>query len=118
MSNAVKHDFRIAQGASFSRTITYETDADPRVPIDLTGYTASMTVRKRANTDAAIELTTENGRIALGGTAGTITLTISAADTAATRPIDGVYDLKVVSPTGIEDFLLEGSMRITRSITR
>jgi hypothetical protein len=45
------------------------------VAINLTGYTARMQVRSTLESaEALIELTTANGRIALGGSAGTITL--------------------------------------------
>jgi hypothetical protein len=50
--------------------------------VSLVGYTARMQVRSTLESaEALIELTTANGRIALGGSAGTITLTISATDT-------------------------------------
>jgi hypothetical protein len=58
--------------------------------------------------EALIELTTGNGRIALGGSAGTITLTISATDTAALTAGRGVYDLELVSGSGIVTRLLQG----------
>jgi hypothetical protein len=65
-----------------------------------------------------VELTTENSRIALGGTAGTITLTIAAADTAALTSGRGVYDLELVSGAGIVTRLLQGVATISRNVTR
>jgi hypothetical protein len=54
----------------------------------------------------------------LGGAAGTITLTISATDTAALTSGRGVYDLELVSGSGIVTRLLQGVATISRNVTR
>jgi hypothetical protein len=75
----------------------------------------------RATLEAAtalIELTTANGRIALGGAAGTITLSISATDTEALTSGRAVYDLELVSGSGIVTRLLQGVATISRNVTR
>ena len=78
----------------------------------------------RSTVDAAdvlLTLTTENARIALGGSAGTITMTISAADTAAITWSKGVYDLELVnagvSPTYVKN-LVQGSVSVLKEVTR
>lgn len=45
--------------------------------------------------DALLDRSTENGRIVLGGTAGTVQLLLSATETAAIDWTKGVYDLEV-----------------------
>ena len=70
------------------------------------------------DSSAILSLTTENGRIALGGGAGTITLTVSASDTAALTAGNGVYDLEIVSSGGVVTRLIEGSYTISREVTR
>jgi hypothetical protein len=96
---ATTYDILIEQGATFSQIVTYKESG---VAVNLTGYTARMQVRSHAGIGRSfIELTTANGRIALGGSAGTITLTISATDTAALTAGRGVYDLELVSGSGI-----------------
>jgi hypothetical protein len=110
------YDLCIQQGATFTKVITWKRDG---ALVNLTGWTARMQIR--ATTEAAtalIDLTTENGRIALGGTAGTITLTISATDTAALTAGRGVYDLELVSPGGLVTNLMGGVVSIPRNITR
>lgn len=116
MSCGNTHDLCILQGATFSKVITWKADG---VAVNLTGYTARMQIR--ATADAAtplIELTTANGRIALGGSAGTITLTISATDTAALTAGRAVYDLELVSSGGIVTRLVQGVVTISRNVTR
>jgi hypothetical protein len=113
---ATTYDILIEQGATYSQVITYK---DAGVAINLTGFTARMQVRATLESASTlIELTTANSRIALGGTAGTITLTISATDTAALTSGRGVYDLELVSGSGIVTRLLQGVCTISRNVTR
>jgi hypothetical protein len=65
-----------------------------------------------------IELTTGNGRIALGGSAGTITLHHLGHRHAALTAGRGVYDLELVSGSGIVTRLLQGVCTISRNVTR
>jgi tRNA threonylcarbamoyladenosine modification (KEOPS) complex Pcc1 subunit len=96
----------LSRARPYSQVITYKESG---VAINLVGYTARMQVRSTLESaEALIELTTANGRIALGGSAGTITLTISATDTAALTAGRGVYDLELVSGSGIVTRLLQG----------
>lgn len=111
------YDFTIYQGATFSNVLTWKDDMG--TAFDLTGYTARM--QMRASQDEAtpfVTLTTENGGIALGGEAGTITLTITAAATSAITATGGVYDLELVSGAGVVTRLLEGGILISKEVTR
>lgn len=110
------YHFSMEQGSTFSRTITYKDSSGSA--IDLSGYTARMQLRRNIDdASAIIELTTSNGRIALGGVAGTVTLTIAASDTAALSPVEGVYDLELVTGDTVEK-LLAGTFTIQREVTR
>ena len=113
---ATTYDLLIEQGATFSQLVTYKESG---VAVNLTGYTARMQVRSTLESaTSVVELTTANGRIALGGAAGTITLTISATDSAALTAGRGVYDLELVSGSGIVTRLLQGVATISRNVTR
>lgn len=78
----------------------------------------------RATVDASttiIELTTANGRIALGNTVATkgqVTLTIAANTTTTLTPGLYVYDLELVSSTGVVDRILEGNFKVSAEVTR
>lgn len=105
------------QGATLKRTITWTDPA--KTPINLTGYTARMHVRTAANAASTIlELTTENSRIALGGTAGTVSLTVAANVTTSLTPGLYVYDLEVVSGGGEVTRLVEGNFNVKAEVTR
>ena len=82
MTKPAKLQLKIYQGATFRRRLRWLSP--DKMPIDLTGCTARMQVREEVESTAALlELSTENGRIALGGTAGTVDLLIDAGTTAA-----------------------------------
>ena len=105
------------RGANFSAVLTWRNEAAALV--DLTGYTAEMDVRSTRIDSGTqlLTLTTSNGRITLGGAAGTITLTISAADTAALTAQTGWYDLIVTTSGGTVTRLFEGVFVINERVT-
>ena len=53
----------------------------------------------------------------IGGTAGTIVLTISSTDTGNLTPDDGVYDLEITSGAGVVTRIIEGTYSVRRNIT-
>lgn len=122
MSAPFKVKFVIYQGATFSKTLTWKTAPDedsPKTPVDLTGCTARMQVRAKIGaTEVLLTLTTENGGITLGGTAGTIDLLIEAEDTAAITWTSGVYDLEIIFTNGDVRRLLYGEVVVSREVTR
>lgn len=114
---AATYDFDIEQGATFSKTITWK-DADGN-PINLTGYTARMQFRKnKAATDILFNATSSNGKLLLGGSAGTIDINIAAADTAAFDFSRAVYDIELQSSGGTVTRLLEGAVNVSKEVTR
>jgi tRNA threonylcarbamoyladenosine modification (KEOPS) complex Pcc1 subunit len=112
------HHFIIEQGATFGQTLTLKDSSDTL--INLTGYTsAEMDLRETPESSSEVlTLTTANNRIALGGSAGTVTLSISAADTANLTAGDGVFDLEVVDGSSRVFRILEGTYTIRRNISR
>ncbi len=103
------------QGATWSLTLTWKIDG---APVDLTGYSARMQVRRtHAAADAILSLTSDDG-ITLGGEAGTITLTATAAAMAAITARAYVYDLELVSPDGTVTRLVEGTWYHRPEVTR
>lgn len=110
------YNFTCEQGANFTRIITlYEPDGE--TPYNLTGYQARMQVRREVDESTIlVELTTANGRITLGGAAGTITLNLTASVTAAIND-DGVYDLEIVSGANVHR-VLKGLFRLDYEVTR
>lgn len=86
-------------------------------PVDLTGFTARMTVRNKVGGTELLSLTTENLKLVIDPVAYTIKLILSATETAALTWTKGVYDLEMVSPTGFVTAILSGSITVTKEVT-
>jgi len=123
----------VDQGATFIRTFTWYTCSCGNcctsscscgcgtngTPVDLTGFTADMQIRQNVQSSTILyEASTANGAIVLGGTAGTITLTIPASATAGFTWIKGVYDMNLTSSGGIVTRLLQGTVVVSPEVTR
>lgn len=85
-------------------------------PVDLTGATARMQIRAQVGGAVLLELTTANGGLALTGP-GTITRTLSAAQTAALTWGEAVYDLEVEYADGTVQRYLQGDVTVSREVT-
>ena len=116
--SAVFCHFVFEQAATFGQTLTLKDSSD--TVINLTGYTAvEMDLRENPESSSVVAtLTTGNSRAALGGAAGTITLSMSATDTANLTAGDGVYDLEITDGNGAIYRILEGTYTIRRGISR
>jgi tRNA A37 threonylcarbamoyltransferase TsaD len=111
-------DICIFQGATFNQTLFYET-GEPSAPVNLAGYTAKMHIRSKPESKALIlELSTDNGRIILNETTGSIRLFISASDSALLSVCDkAVYDLELTTGA-ITTRILQGNVIISPEVTR
>lgn len=117
MTTPAKLKFTIYQGATFRRPLRWLNP--DKTPIDLTGCAARMQVREDIDAPAVLlELSTDNGRIALGGTAGTVELLVDAVTTAAIAWESGVWDLEIAHPGGDVTRLAEGPISVRREVTR
>jgi hypothetical protein len=105
----------VVQGATFRRRLTYKQASDS-TPINLTGYTAKMQIRDASSNVLILELSTTNGRITLGGTAGTIDLLIAATDTDDFTPGCYIYDLELLNGTEVL-YLVQGQFDVLTRVT-
>lgn len=86
-------------------------------PVDLAGFTARMSIKDKKGGTELFRLDSTNARIVIDNVAKTITLTISATDTAALTWLRGVYDLEMVSGTGVVTAILTGNVAVSREVT-
>lgn len=87
-------------------------------PVDLSNYTARMQIRKKLkDADVLLTLTTENGGIVLNNTTKTITINITATQTAALTFNSAVYDLEFIN-SGIVTRFAEGNLLLQQEVTR
>lgn len=117
MTTPAKIKLVIYQGATFRKRLTWTTSAG--AAIDLTGCTARMDIRAKVDDTAKLlTLTTENDRIVLGDTAGTVDLLIEDEDTTGITWKSGVWDLEIAHPNGDVTRLAYGSVSVSKEVTR
>ena len=109
-------DFTIEQGATFNLLLTWKINT---VPVNLTNWTARLQARIDVeDTEVILSLTTSNGGITLGGSAGTISLDQTATQTALLPAGTYVYDLELISGVGAVTRLVQGELLISPEVTR
>lgn len=133
-----RQNLDIVQGQTFSYTYTHRDSAGSA--IDLTGYTARMSIKVNLLSTGSAFLSTgadaDGGTITLGGALGTVTLAMTAAETTALdqtdafinaflgdqqkleQTIDFIYDLELVSSGGAVTRALEGFITFHRGVTQ
>lgn len=86
-------------------------------PMSLAGATARMSIKDAVGGTLLFRLDTTNSRITLNDTLKTITLSITATDTAALTFTQGVYDLEFQDATGVVTGILYGAVTVTDEVT-
>jgi hypothetical protein len=113
-----QYDLKLYQGATINVLIEW-LDGATTLPIDLTGYTAIATFRETVDDPIPLfELSSDDGTITLGGTAGTIHLLAPSPAASVFETTRGEWDLLVTNPDGETDAVLRGNIRFIRSVTR
>lgn len=109
-----KYTLSAWSGATFRKTITWLGNGG--VPVNLTGYTGTMTIAASPGATPFYTLSTTGPGITLGGSQGTIQLYIPASSTSTLQ--SGVYQLSVVDATGSGDtFALLWGQFAVRSVS-
>lgn len=109
-------DMYIEEGATYEPTTITIRYKDTKQPVDLSIYSSASLEMKEHWWDTTVDfnMTTANGRLTLGGAAGTITRFIAKVDaedfSATVGWTKGVYVLRLVKSTGEEDPLLRGNV--------
>ncbi len=110
-----QYDIIAPQGATFAEIFTYKNSG---TPVDLTGYTARMQVRRTPSSDTKILDLVSPAGITLGGATGQISVNVSATGMAAVDAGKYRYDLEIVSSNGTVSRLIEGVFYVTAEVTR
>jgi hypothetical protein len=101
------------QATTFTVNFTIQTG---NTPINLTGYSATMTIRPFVGSNTTTLVLTNGSGITLGGAAGTVAISISAATTADFEPSRYAYDFMLNSGSVVTR-LLEGKFIVTAGVT-
>ena len=108
---ATKANIIIDQGTTFSTVINLTDDNGD--PISLTGYTGDAEMRKHYTSSNS-----QSFSVTLGGDTGTITLGLTASQTANLTAGRYVYDVEVTSASNVVSRIVEGIVTVTPEVTR
>lgn len=108
LSKSQKYDFFYVPGQTWNKTLTYYTDETETTPLNMTGYTASLIIYKHASNSTSLEVTSGSG-ITLGGALGTITISLSRAQTQKLNASNYYYLLTISTAAGQDIPLMYGS---------
>jgi hypothetical protein len=116
MALAGGYDIVADQGATYSQVFTWkDSNGDP---VSLVGWTGRMQVRSRVpSATTVLDLTTANGGVTLGGAAGTVTVSVSAADMADVDAGVYTYDIELVNGSTVERLVM-GTFTVRGEVTR
>lgn len=115
---AANYDITIEQGATYQLSVTWKDENG--TPINLSGFTARMQVRKSSQSDDVIlTLTSDESdqSITLGGALGTIDIEIPATVTEDLTLRRAVYDLEMENAGNVTR-LIQGSVNISPEVTK
>ena len=106
------------QATTFNFQFVVQDDTNGVVtPWDLTGYSATMTVRPFVGaTTTTLVASTANSRITLGGATGRITVTVDATTTGDITPGRYAYDMILTIGSTVTR-ILEGKFIVTGAVT-
>ena len=110
----------IEQGSTFRYALELKAGTAANAPaLDLTGYVARMQIRAdQAAATVLHEMTSANGGITIDALAGRLNLLISATATAAFAFDRAVYDLEIESAGGEVTRVIQGTVVLSREVTR
>ena len=115
MINPGTYDITAYQGADFDRTFTITQGG---TALNLSGYTSAMQVREAADSTAYLVSLSNGSGITLGGTAGTIAVAITSAQSSALSSGSYAYDLEITSGSSQVTRLLQGAFNVVGNVTR
>ena len=109
-----KYDLTCYQGSTFDKQFTVTQSG---TPVNWTGYTGKMQVRRYKDQNSTRLLALTNGAgISLGGTAGTISLSITAAQSTSLTPGNYYYDIELTSGSNVVR-ILNGKFILDAAVT-
>jgi len=107
-------DLTCYQGSTFDKSFTVTQSS---TPVNWTGYTAKMQVRRYKDQSSTALLTLTNGAgITLGGTAGTIALSITPTQSNTITAGSYFYDIELTSGSNVIR-ILAGKFVVDASVT-
>ncbi len=112
--SAGNYNFEVEQFSALKKKFVYKDSLGALV--DLSGYSAKMQIRKSTG-ELLLDLTTENDRIVIDGTAGEVLLQVQDEDMGLSFS-KANYDLVLTPPDGFSFRWLEGTVSLSKGVTQ
>lgn len=109
-----RYNYSIVQGDTFTNAPVWKINS---TPVNVTGYSARMQVRRAVDGSLVVTLSSTNGRITVGTTDGKFTLALTATETSALPTGQFLYDLEVTAPDATVTTLLQGGFTVNPQVT-
>ena len=117
---AGRYDITIEQGATFTLPVSYKNSAGSVVNLS-SGYSARMRIKESVG--GTLLASTESGdstgatiSVSLAASGNNITITMTAANTAALTFDHAVYDFELISGS-VVDRIIEGRVSLKKEVT-
>jgi hypothetical protein len=104
-----KHHLTVNQGATFSNTFVINTSDESE--LDVTGYTANGMIRRHYSSTNAVAFSCSLAN-------GSLTISLSANQTANLTSTRYVYDVIITDANGAITRVQEGQLFVSPSVTR
>jgi hypothetical protein len=114
MVNPGRYNIAVVSGTTFQLSPQWLVN---NLPVDLTGYAADMQVRDISN-NLIVELSTTNGNAVINGPLGTVTLTLTATQTAALPVGNYNYALNLITADHTVYQIIAGTFNLTASVVQ
>lgn len=112
-----EQNLTIYRGSAFDEIFEFKDESGAL--INFTGFSARMQARLTpASNNVLLDVSTANGKLTLGGALGTLSMTLSAAETAALTFESASYDLELIAANGRVDRILKGTITLDTEVTR
>ena len=111
---AAEYNFTIEQGANLSIVFTWYDSNNELV--DLNSYTGRLKAKINKSDTATVIDSTANETLTLGGVLGTVTWTMTAAQTAALTFNKAYYDIELIL-SGVVTRFMEGMITNSKEVT-
>lgn len=109
-----RYDLLVNQGATWAWAWPITVQGDP---VDLTGWSARAQVRPSKSDNTVLhEWSTEDGTASIANSR--VTLYLTPAESSAWTWYTGVYDIELQDPDGHVYRISEGSIVVSREVTR
>jgi hypothetical protein len=117
MATIDKRTYTIRTRDDFVKLLTFTSDGT--TPIDMTGYSFEMQIRKcKSDVDAILSLSSPADIDISDVANGNITISITDTVTTTLNEGNAVFDLKWTTDLGIITTILEGNFQILETVTK